>query len=140
MTTSAEATVADQSPAIDAAVPNDTEADIPANETVVSGVTFSVPVQYDEPLEPYLNLPVVVKDNSMILDDIHQMQEASTSVEEPQESTDSAAQVNVMECPDTKALEIVESIQTTQKLLSYTAALVSGKDIKNDSFFNLEAL
>ena len=83
-------------------MPDDTEAEIPASETVVSVVTFSIPVQSDEPLEPYLNLPVVVKDNSMILDDICQMQEASTSVEEPHESTDSAAQVNVTERPGTK--------------------------------------
>ena len=64
------------------------------------------------------------------------MQEASKSVEEPHESTDLAAEANVTECPDIKALEIIESILTPQKLLSYTAALVSGKDTKNNSLFS----
>ena len=110
-----------------------------ADDTVLSELSFSIPVQYDEPLEPYLDLPVVVKNNMLILDEEVQVNEAGTSAPDPQETRpDSASAVNISECPDSKALEIVESVLTPQKLLSYiyTAALVSGKDIKNDSLFS----
>ena len=84
-------------------------------------------MQYDE---PHLDLPVVVKDSMLILDEEVQVIEAGTSAPDPQEThTNSTSAVNILECPDSKALEIVESVLTPQKLLSYTAALVSGMDI-----------
>ena len=117
--------------------PTDATTASAADDTVLSELSFSIPVQYDEPLEPYLDLPVVVKNNMLILDEEVQVNEAGTSAPDPQETRpDSASAVNISECPDSKALEIVESVLTPQKLLSYTAALVSGKDIKNDSLFS----
>ena len=104
-----------------------------ADETVLSELSFSIPMQYDEPLEPYLNLTVNVKDNMLILDEEVHVNDAP----DPQETCPySASTVNISERPDSKALEIVESVLTPQKLISYTAALVSGKDIKNDSLFS----
>ena len=113
-----------------------TEASV-ADETVLPKVSFSIPMQYDEPLETYLDLQVVVKDNMPILDEEVQVNEAGTWAPDLQETRpDSASAVNISECQDSKTLEIVESVLTPQKLLSYIAALVSGKDIKNDSLFS----
>ena len=76
------------------------------DETLLSELSFSIPMQYDE---PHLDFPVVVKDSMLILDEEVQVNEAGTSAPDPQETRlDSASAVNISECPDSKVLEIVD--------------------------------
>ena len=72
---------------------------------MLSELSFSIPMQYDEPLEPYLDHPAVVKDNMLIPDEEVQVYDAGTSAPDPQETRPySASAVNISDVQTVKHL------------------------------------